>query len=199
MLVCHLCGQAHRPVGLSPGDKARCVRCGTVVAERWRTGPDTAFAFAVTGLVLSLPAVLLPFVTAGKWGAQHTSRLFTGVAALWTGGRPFLAGLVALCGALLPVTYLATLVSLHVLAQRRQPAARPLFTAARILRDWAIPEVQVLAVLVAVMKLGSLVNVEVRAGFWCYCAATLCLLVAQRGDLLDSSAPSRDSPAGGVR
>ncbi len=198
-LVCHLCGQAHRPIGLSPGDKARCVRCGAILAERWRSGPDTALAFALAGLVLSVPAVLLPFVTAGKWGAQHTSRLFTGVAALWTGGRPSLAGLVALCGALVPAAYLATLASVHLLARRRRPSAGALGPAARVLREWAFPEVQVLAVLVAVMKLGSLVNVEVRSGFWCYCGAALCLLIAQRGHHLELSAPHGDGPEGGER
>jgi paraquat-inducible protein A len=180
-LTCRLCGTEHRAVRLARGETARCTRCDGVLAKRTRGG-DIPLIFCVTGLVLALPACFLPFISAGKLGAERVSTLFTGVGALWGNGMRALALLILLCGALLPVFLLATLAVLQ---------APPRWTAwfasrdilartARMLELGAIPEVQVLAVLVALMKLGSLVNVRIGPAFWFYCAMSFCLLIAQR-------------------
>jgi paraquat-inducible protein A len=155
-----------------------------------RIVPDTAFVFSITGLVLFLPAALLPFVSAGKLGAERVSLLFTGVRSLWDGGMRPLAILVVLCGGILPLALLAALTVLHAPARVGWLKAdfRLLRRAARILEHWAIPEVQVLAVLVALMKLRSLVDVTVGPGFCFYCAMALSLLIAQRSSASDSTA-----------
>ena len=85
------------------------MRCATVLAQGSRLGPDTALVFALTGLILALPASLLTFVSAGKLGAERMSSLFTGVASLWGGGMRLLAVLVLLCGGLIPFALLAAL------------------------------------------------------------------------------------------
>jgi paraquat-inducible protein A len=188
-LACHLCGQEHRPVHLEPGEKAFCVRCEAVLAQGTRLGPDTALVFSITGLIFALPAALLPFVSAGKLGDERISLLFTGVWSLWDGGMGPLAFLVFLCGGLLPFALLATLAVLHASSRLgwQNDDLRFLFRVARVLQHWAIPEVQVLAILVALMKLGSLVEVTIGPGFWCYCAMALSLLIAQHSFDFDSA------------
>jgi paraquat-inducible protein A len=188
-LACHLCGQEHRPIHLEPGEKAVCVRCEAVLAQGTRLGPDTALVFSITGLIFSLPAALLPFISAGKLGDERISFLFTGVWSLWDGGMGPLAFLVFLCGGLLPFALLATLAVLHASSRLgwQNDDLRFLFRVARVLQHWAIPEVQVLAILVALMKLGSLVEVTIGPGFWCYCAMALSLLIAQHSFDFDSA------------
>ena len=56
------------------------------MAQGARFGPDETFIFSVTGLILAVPAALLPFVGAGKLGDERMSHLFTGVGALWDNG-----------------------------------------------------------------------------------------------------------------
>jgi paraquat-inducible protein A len=70
---------------------------------------------------------------------------------------------------------------------------RFLFRVARVLQHWAIPEVQVLAILVALMKLGSVVEVTIGPGFWCYCAMALSLLIAQHSFDFDSAATTHST------
>jgi len=190
-LTCYLCGQEHRPVRLAPGEKASCVRCDAVLAKGSRFGPDTALAFSITGLVLAIPAAILPFVSAGKLGDQRISLLFTGVVSLWGGGMRALGVLVFLCGGLLPLALLGSLAILHAPARVRIGPAhlRYLLAAARELERWAIPEVQVLAVMVALMKLGSVVNVSVGPGFWCYCGMAMALLIAEHSFDFDTESP----------
>jgi paraquat-inducible protein A len=190
-LTCQLCGQEHRPINLNPGETARCARCDTVLARGARVGPDTALAFTFTGLVLAAPAALLPFVSAGSLGNERTSRLFTGALRLWNHGMRSLAVLIFVCGGLLPLVLLVILALLHAPSRLGWPkvAIQPVFRVARVLEHWAIPEVQVLAVLVAMMKLGSVVHVTIGPGFWCYCAMSLSLLIAQHSSEFDPIGP----------
>jgi paraquat-inducible protein A len=151
---------------------------------------DAPIALCVTGLILSVPAASLPFVTASKLGAERVSLLFTGVGALWGHGMRTLGGLVLLTGGALPVALLVAIGLLHLnfkypaLFRERSLVLR----SASVLQECAIPEVQVLAVLVALVKLGSLVNVTLGPGFWCYCAMSLCLLSVGRSYDAEASA-----------
>lgn len=196
-LTCRLCGHEHQPISLAPGDRAYCVRCGTVLASRSRFGPDVAIAFTVTGLILALPAMLLPFITASKLGRTRPGLLFTGVEGLWSHNMPLLAIWVCLCGAVVPLALLATLAGLLVPERLGQPPpqSRLLWSTAHALAHWAMPEVQVLAVLVALMKLGTLINVTIGAGFWCYAAMSGALLFAWHNFELSALAPASPEEA----
>jgi|HubBroStandDraft_1064217.scaffolds.fasta_scaffold92772_1 paraquat-inducible protein A len=182
-LTCPICAKRHRSVRLAPGERAHCTRCGTVLAAGRRLSAEAPLVFCVTGLILALPASFLPFVSAGNLGAVRVSTLLTGVGALWDNGMRALAVLVLLCGCLMPIALLGTLAMLK-LPERlaaHVASAGELARMARAMELCAIPEVQVLAVLVALTKLGSVVSVSIGPGFWCYCAMALSLLLAQRG------------------
>ena len=172
-------------IGLFPSGRASG-RTVCAATPFWRTAPawdqDAGLAFTLTGLLLAAPAAVLPFITAGKLGEKQTGRVFTGVEGLWHNGMHLLAVWVLLCGAIVPAALLTVLAGLLLPARLGHPPlqGRLLARAARALSDWAMPEVQVLAVLVALMKLGNLVDLTIGPGFWCYCAMTLACLLAWR-------------------
>jgi paraquat-inducible protein A len=195
-LTCRLCGHEHRPVSLAPGERALCVRCDTVLAQGSRLGPDAALAFTITGLMLALPAAFLPFITAGKLGNERVGLLFTAVNGFWDNGMHLLAIWVLLCGTLVPIAMLIALAGLLVPARLGWPPVQAdlLSRAAHALGYWAMPEVQVLAVLVALMKLGKLVHVAIGPGFWCYGAMSFALLLAWRSFEFQSTVRGNASP-----
>jgi paraquat-inducible protein A len=178
---CPLCGRLHHPVALKRGERALCARCGTTL-DRRRGGHDAALAFTLTALILAVPAVELPLVVVRKFGAEHASYVWTGIRSLWQDGMPLLSVWVALCGVVVPLTLLTTLVML-ILARSRGPyrrAARVWARTAHALQHWSMPEVQVLAVLVAFVKIGALVQVHPGLGLWFYAAMTVAMLLAWR-------------------
>jgi paraquat-inducible protein A len=190
--ACRLCGYAHRTVALHPGERAVCVRCGTMLAKRGRLGPDAPLAFTLTGMFLAIPAAMLPIVSVAKLHVEHHAVLMTGIRALWDDGMRLLAIWVFLCGTLAPALLLAILLGLLLPAswRRRAGAEQMLCRGADALEHWAMPEVHVLAVLVAFTKLGSLVSVSIGPGFWCYAIMSIMLLLAWRSFDCEVSAPT---------
>lgn len=183
LLVCPLCDHSHEFPELASGESALCERCGTTLARGTpRIGADAALAFTVTGLLLAAPALWLPFVEVSKFQALRHSTAFDGVRALWEADMRLLAIWVFLCGLAVPLLLLGTLAG--VLLPLRfgwQPKSlEQLRRSARAFERWCMPEVYLLAVLVAFAKLGSLVNVRIGLGLWCYGAMAVCIVVAWR-------------------
>ena len=197
-LTCRVCGRTHAAVQLAPGERATCVRCGSPLAKGSRFGLDKALAYAATGLILAVPATLLPFVTVAKLNHERVGGLFTGVATLWTHGMRMVGVWVAVCGALIPFLLLGTLAALALPARLglKHTVSKRLSVAAHAFQHWAMPEVQVLAVLVALVKLHTLVNVTIGPGFWCYAAMSFMIMLAWHSfDLESVAAPAPEVAA----
>lgn len=179
--VCRVCGRVHHAIALRVGERALCVDCGTTLARR-RFSKDSALAFTITALVLTIPAAELPLVTVRKFGAERASYLWTGIRGLWQSGMPLLSVWVALCGVVVPLMLLIALAVIVASPRfgERKIASRFWRRLADALEHWSMPEVQVLAVLVAFVKIGALVDVEPGAGLWFYAAMTGALLLAWR-------------------
>ena len=181
-LGCPLCGQPHSIPDLKPGQQALCVRCGTALAERPRLGVDASLPLAVTGLLLVVPSMLFPFVTLEKYGNRRVIFLTDSFEGLWLQDFGPVGLWVLFCGVLAPFGLLVLLIAIGLTDRLENPNAwtRGLRRLAQFLEYWAMPEVQVLGVLVAFFKLGDVVDVSVGPGLWCYGAASLFTLLAWR-------------------
>ena len=141
---------------------------------------EAPLAFAFTALILLAAAFCLPLATAAKFGESHSGYLISGVTSLWRQGDWHLALLVLGCGFVVPLLLTGLLCLLLVGAHRRrpQPALRGCLRLAVRLEQWAMPEVQMLGIIVAFTKLSALVATRPDAGLWLYGAAAFFTLLA---------------------
>jgi paraquat-inducible protein A len=193
-LRCPFCNQPHGACSLRRGQRAQCVRCGTTLAERSWVGPAPALALAVSGLFFAVPAMLLPFVRLQQFGQVRIAHLTVGFSGLWSHGFSWLGAWVLFCGVLAPLALLALLLVILATERRERwdPVNRHLRRLAAFIEYWAMPEVQVLGVMVAFLKLGSIVTVTVGPGLWCYGMASACMLAAWRRFSLQPAANAAD-------
>jgi paraquat-inducible protein A len=167
---------------LRPGQRASCVRCGTLLVEAGRLGVNGCLALALTGLILAIPAMTLPFVVLGKYGNERTVILTDGFVGFWSQGFGLIGAVVLTAGTLAPVALLVLLTAVQVLDRIPSLAwTRHWFARwTEHVEYWAMPEVQVLGVLVAFFKLGDVVDVTVGPALYCYAATSFFTLLAWR-------------------
>lgn len=189
-MACPWCGQLHARVELRPRAVSYCVRCNAQLTRGRASDWIVTLAWVVTGLVLWIPANLLPIVELSRFGNARESLLITGAISVWQEGQPWVAVLVVLCGIAAPLLLLLSFTVMLVPITLGRPNSR-LGIVVRWLRAlelWSIPEVYLLAVLVAFIKLGALAAAAPTAGLWCYAGMSVALLIAWRRFDVDAAA-----------
>ncbi len=189
-MACPWCGQLHARVELRPRAVSYCVRCNAQLARGYASNWIVTLAWVATGLALWFPANVLPIAQLSRFGTGHESQLITGAISLWHEGQPWVAVLVVLCGIAAPLLLLLAFTILLVPITLGRPNAR-LGIVVRWLRAlelWSIPEVYLLAVLVAFLKLGALATAAPAPGLWCYAGMATALIVAWRRFDIDAAA-----------
>lgn len=137
-----------------------------------------ALAWSVAGFALLLASTQLPLAMAAKFGQLHEARMLSGVIGLAEQGHVLLAALVLVCGIVAPFVVLAGIAAVATLPNPRGGAALREFV--RRVEPWSMPEVRLLAMIIALVKLRSELSAETAAGLWCYGAAAVCALAASR-------------------
>lgn len=159
--ICGDCGGLN-PVRPSPS----CERCGhTPKSPRGRSA-SVSLALTLTAMILYVPANFLPFMSMELYGARNSATIWEGVMQLADAGSFFIAGVVLVASIVVPLLKLA---ALFVLA-RRSRTDRERYWKTRVYRwiealgRWSMLDIFLLAVLVAIMKLGPWTRVEPGPG-----------------------------------
>jgi paraquat-inducible protein A len=151
----------HRVQPLPEKNKARCIRCGSLLYAHAPETLDRSLAFAMTGLVLMVIANIYPFLLMESQGTILETTLITGMIILAQQNMAGVAILVLLTSMLIPSLLLGSLV--YVLGSikwgYRLPARRRVFRLALGLRPWSMTEVFLLGILVSVVKLAKLASI----------------------------------------
>jgi paraquat-inducible protein A len=185
LVACHECDLLFPKPDLRRGEKARCPRCGAILLERKGHSLDYSLALALTSLLLFVLANLNTLLRMNIGGRVQSGTVISGVTELYAQGFWEIAALVFVVTILAPLFKI--LCVFYVLAplklDLRLPKARQVFRFYETLHPWAMTEVYMLGILVAIVKLKDLASIE--AGIALYSFAALILFMAATDASLD--------------
>lgn len=204
-VACPDCDLLQQLPELPPGGKARCPRCGWVVATRSADPLDRPLALTITTLIVLIIANTAPLMRMSAVGRHASTTIIGGAYDMWVQGQELTAIIVAFCAVIAPAGYLLFMLTV-LLAVRRPPAPQwvgEMMRWADSMRPWSMMEVMLLGILVALIKIAELATVD--AGIGMYAVGALVLLfpaimvafdpheVWQRVEWVDNEVASRGS------
>lgn len=176
LIACPACDALHQAVDVPVGGRARCRRCGTVLMAP-RDGAMTQIVMlSATALVLMVAAVFFPFLSMNIRGLQHNSSIYDTIMAYSVGLLVPLSFAVAALIVILPAMRLiAVLYALGPMMIGYAPwrHAQEAFRLADALKPWAMAEVFIVGVAVALVKVAGLATVSMGPAFWAFVALVL--------------------------
>ncbi|MGA9333038.1 MAG: paraquat-inducible protein A [Rudaea sp.] len=181
LMVCDHCDAVYRKPGLQRGMLANCARCGTLLERVQRLDVGSMLAFTLTGLIAFVLANVYPIAHIEMRGARDASTLWGAIIVNWNDGLESVAVLIALSLFFFPLTELlaAAYVLWPLMLRYRAPGFGAAMRILRFTRDWSMPEVFMLGVFVAMVKLGGIARIAPGIGLWAFVVLTgLVTLVA---------------------
>jgi paraquat-inducible protein A len=182
IVACKICGLVQRLGELYPGLEAECARCASQLARHRPESLGRTAAVSLAALTLYVPANIYPILQMNLYGARSESTVWDGCRSLFEHGEILVAVVVFLASMVIPFL---TLVGLFFLAAtaaigsgRRRPARTWIYRAIDLVGPWAMLDVFLLAVLVALVKLGELATVLPGPGLLAFAAMVVLTILA---------------------
>ncbi|MGB5177109.1 MAG: paraquat-inducible protein A [Gammaproteobacteria bacterium] len=184
-IACKDCDLLLERLETSPGDKALCPRCANPLYQRQNSSVEQTLALALTGLLLFLPANLLPVMSLDLVGQESSTTIYKGSLVLFQEGLYWTSLLVLFASIVIPLCklLLMSFVSGCLYLQRFSTLLPYAFRYYHYLDEWGMLEVYMLGVLVAVVKLKGMASVVPGIGLYCFIA--LLLVTTLMSSLLD--------------
>jgi paraquat-inducible protein A len=170
LTACHACDLLLPVPQVAPGSRARCPRCGTVIAAPKINTVDRSLALVLSGLLLFVPAVTLPILSMTILGKTSSNTLIGGVLSIYNEGFYWVSLLVLCFSIIAPLLKFATLttVLLQVKLHVNTGYLAGLFRFSGYLDSWAMIDVYMISLLVAVVKLFEIASITSGLGLYCF-------------------------------
>jgi paraquat-inducible protein A len=180
LIACHTCGLVSpRVTAISLG---RCTRCASPIRARLPRSAEHTAAWLVAGILLYIPANLLPVMyTSGVRGAEE-STILGGVVSFWRAGSWDIAALIFIASVAVPATKFLSLGLLLWTTREGSASGRAerakLFRVVEFIGYWSMLDVVVVALTAALLQFKTLGTAEPRIGIVFFCAVVVTTMLA---------------------
>ncbi len=182
VVACETCGLAQRLGPLGPGQVAECARCRARLADHKPNSLARTAAFSLAALCFYVPANIFPILTMDLYGVHSENTVWEGCKVLFERGELLVALVVFLASVVIPCLKLLGLFFLTATARLRVGRGRRfrtgLYRAIDFVGPWAMLDVFLLSILVALVKLGQLATVRPGPGLFSFAAVVVLTVLA---------------------
>ena len=182
IISCPGCGSSQRLIPLPPRSVAKCFRCGSLIAKPDHNALNRTAALSIAGLLLYVPANIYPVMEMDYHGTYRESTVWSGCEQLFRDGQWPIAIIVLFASIVVPLLKLIGLFFLVVTTQMDRPQFPRLRTAVhrgiKAIGPWAMLDVFLLAVLVALVKLDKLATILPGPGLLAFTAMVVLTIFA---------------------
>lgn len=182
IIVCKTCGLLQRTAALQLGSVAECCRCGSTVGRYNSDSLARTAAFSLAALIFYVPANVYPILSMDFYGAYSENTVWEGCVKLFESGQWPVAVIVFFASILIPLVKLLGLFSLVVTTKFRPARLRRertwIHKIIEAIGPWAMLDVFLVAVLVALVKLGRLATVLPGPGLVMFTAVVVLTILA---------------------
>lgn len=186
IVACLECDLLQRIPALEPGATARCRRCGHTIAFNKPDSLDRTLALTCAAAIALILANVSPLMGLSVSGRQTSTTILGGAIEMWLRGEPITAIIVVFCTLVAPAIHIGIMFTILFMV-RRTPAPYWVGTLLRWSewhQPWAMVEVMMLGILVALIKIAELATVIPGIGM--FAAGALVLLIAAMTVSFDS-------------
>lgn len=176
-----LCRVCSNTVLLSESShQAACERCGEVNNPLKIGSVEKTIAYALTALIFFVPAMWYPFMTIELYGNRNSSTIWGGVVSLIEDGSWPIGLIVFLASILIPVVKLIILFYLGLTARNNSHLRfkTRLYHIIEAIGRWSMLDIFLLAILVAIIKLGHWTRVEPELGSYLFSLVVIFTMLA---------------------
>lgn len=181
-IVCETCGLMQQVEKLEPGTRAKCCRCTSIIGSRKINSLGRTAAFSLAALILYIPANIYPILRMNYYGAYSENTVWEGCVNLFKDGQWFVAGIVFLASILIPFLKLLGLFFLVVTTKLRSARGRQqrtwIYKIIAVIGPWAMLDVFLLSILVALVKLQQIATVLPGRGLLAFTGVVLLTIFA---------------------
>jgi paraquat-inducible protein A len=179
MIACETCGLIQEVGEVPPQHLAQCSRCGTVLQDDSDKSRSRTAAFAIAAICLYIPANIYPIMTMDYMGRSTENTVWGGVRALYQDDMVAVAILVFAASILIPLLKLLGLFFLVTDHGNRWQRTRTwIYRIVSKIGPWAMLDVFLLSVIVALIRFGKLANVTPGPGIFAFAAVVVFTLLA---------------------
>jgi paraquat-inducible protein A len=177
VISCTCCGLMQHVPPISRHQRIICARCESKLHTVSRNSNPRTAAIALAALILYPVAVTLPMLQITQFGHATDTSILKGVATLLSGSQWLVGIVVLLCSIIFPVGKLIALLALNTGALNRLAAKHKAFVhrLVEFTGRWGMLDVLLVAVLVAALKLGNMMDVQPGPAA---AAFTLCVILS---------------------
>ena len=180
IVSCHCCGLVQNtPINSLPKHHIYCYRCHTRLSSNQQRTNHWAIAWGLSGLFFYIPALFLPLLSVKELGHHYESHLLGGIYTLFVGGHWPIAIVVLVFSVVLPAFKLILLILLsNKWLLMRSSHKALLYRTLDGIGKWGMLDVMIVAILIAYIKVGDLVNISAGLGLLAFTLMVLCNLLA---------------------